>query len=65
MKFEREIMKSELTGFILAGRQRKRMRSNQPFVRLQGKQLIEYALNTLKEVTPDVIPGIGGSVGGI
>jgi molybdopterin-guanine dinucleotide biosynthesis protein A len=52
-------MNSEVTGIILAGGQSKRMGTNKAFVRLNGKQLIDYALDILKEVTPHVILSVG------
>lgn len=59
MKFEQETMKSEVTGIILAGGQSKRMGTNKAFVRLKEKPLIEYALDALQKVTPNVILSAG------
>lgn len=52
-------MNSEVTGIILAGGQSKRMGTNKAFVRLNGKPLIDYALDALNKVTPNVILSAG------
>jgi molybdopterin-guanine dinucleotide biosynthesis protein A len=57
--FERKTMKSEVTGIILAGGQSKRMGTFKAFVRLKGKPLIDYALDALQEITPNVILSTG------
>lgn len=52
-------MDRELTGFILAGGESRRMGTPKAFVRLNGKQLIDYAWEALKEVAPRVILSAG------
>ena len=52
-------MDRELTGFILAGGASRRMGTPKAFVRLNGKQLIDYAWEALKEVAPRVMLSAG------
>lgn len=52
-------MHSDITGIILAGGQSKRMGFSKAFVRFNGKPLIDHALLTLKEITPNVILSVG------
>lgn len=52
-------MQSDITGIILAGGRSKRMGTKKIFVRLNGKPLIDHVLQTLSEVTPNVILSIG------
>ncbi len=52
-------MNSGITGVILAGGQSKRMGANKAFVRLNGKPLISYALNTLEKITPNILLSAG------
>ncbi len=52
-------MESDITGILLAGGQSSRMGTNKALVRLHGKPLIEYGLEVLREVTPEVILSTG------
>ncbi len=54
-------MNSRVTGIILAGGESKRMGTDKAFVRLNGKPLISYALNTLKTVSSEILLSVGSA----
>jgi len=53
------IKNSPVTGIILAGGRNKRMGSNKALTLLNGKPLIEWVLNAMREVTDNVIISVG------
>jgi molybdopterin-guanine dinucleotide biosynthesis protein A len=44
-----------MTGFVLAGGKSTRMGADKVFLEFRGKTLLEHALQTLREVTPEVM----------